>query len=92
MALLENGVTDDAPLWQLLQTRAFAENTDLPRTGVPLELERALSATFIATPSYGTRACSVVRIGTEGVRFSEQRFGAEGALGSTTLSAGWDGY
>ena len=89
---VENGVTDDAPLWQLLQTRAFAEDTELPRTGVPLDWERALSATFIAMPSYGTRACSVVRIGTEGVRFSEQRFGAEGALDSTALSAGWDGY
>ena len=89
---VENGLADDAPLWPLLQTRAFALDTSLPRTGVPLDLERALSAAFIATPSYGTRACSVVRMGKDGVRFSEQRFGAEGALGITALSAGWDGH
>ncbi|OYT88840.1 MAG: hypothetical protein CFE43_20425 [Burkholderiales bacterium PBB3] len=86
---VRNDGADDAPLWPLLQTRAFAEDAQLPRTGVPLDLERALSAAFIAMPSYGTRACSVVRIGTDGVHFSEQRFGAEGALGSTTLDAQW---
>ena len=88
---VENDLTDDAPLWPLLQTRAFAKDASLPHTGVPLDLERALSAAFIATPSYGTRACSVVRMGAGGVRFSEQRFGAEGALGITALGAGWDG-
>ena len=88
---VENGLTDDASMWPLLQTHAFALDTSLPRTGVPLDLERALSAAFIATPSYGTRACSVVRMGKDGVRFSEQRFGAEGALGITALSAVWDG-
>ena len=82
---LQNDVADEAPLWPLLQTRTYAEDAQLPRTGVPLDLERALSAAFIATPSYGTRACSVVRISRESVHFSEQRFGAEGALGSTAL-------
>lgn len=37
----------------------------LPATGVPLEWERALSATFIATPTYGTR-CSTILLGTAG--------------------------
>lgn len=79
--------TDDAQLWPLLQTRVVAKDAQLPHTGMPLELERALSSAFIATPSYGTRACSVVRIDKQGVRFSEQRFDAEGYSGSTALDA-----
>ena len=88
-SLLDHETTDDAPLWALLQTRTVAKDAQLPKTGVPLELERALSAAFIATPSYGTRACSVVRMGKDGVRFSEQRFGVDGPLGNTTLNAVW---
>ena len=84
-ACVEHGATEDEYLWPLLQSRTVAADAELPQTGVPLTLERALSAAFIATPGYGTRACSVVRVGVDGVRFSEQRFGAEGALGSTTL-------
>ena len=79
--------TDDTHLWPLLQTRTVAQDAQLPHTGLPLELERALSAAFIATPHYGTRACSVVRVSKQGVRISEQRFGVEGALGSTALEA-----
>ena len=88
-AYVESSQADDAALWPLLQTRTFAEDTALPRTGVPLELERLLSAAFIATPSYGTRACSVVRMSSNGVRFSEQRFGSGGGLGNTSLTSEW---
>ena len=86
---LEHNATEDTELWPLLQSRAQALDNLLPQTGVPLELERALSATFIATPSYGTRASSLVRMSKDGVRFSEQSFGVNGALGHTTLSAQW---
>jgi uncharacterized protein with NRDE domain len=47
---------------------------------VPLALERALSATFIATPDYGTRACSVLAIHQKHVAFTEQSFVAQGLL------------
>jgi uncharacterized protein with NRDE domain len=83
---VDSGDQDEALLWPLLQTRTVADDTQLPHTGVPRDLERALSATFIATPSYGTRACSIVRIHKNGVRFSEQRFGPQGALGNTVLN------
>lgn len=83
---MARGQTQDENLWALLQSRTLAADIELPNTGVPLELERALSAAFIATPTYGTRACSVVRVGTDRVQFSEQRFGAHGALGQTTLT------
>lgn len=78
------GETEDKHLWPLLQSRTLAKDEDLPHTGVALDLERALSAVFIATPSYGTRACSVVRVGTHSVQFGEQCFGADGALGATS--------
>ena len=83
---INSGDNNDALLWPLLQTRTVADDAQLPHTGIPRDLERALSATFIATPDYGTRACSIVRIHTEGVRFSEQRFGPQGALGNTVLN------
>lgn len=86
---LARGETQDAQLWPLLQTRTRAADVELPHTGMSLELERALSAAFIATPDYGTRACSLVRLGPQGVRFSEQRFNGEGAQGETTLTWNW---
>nr|WP_315849599.1 NRDE family protein [uncultured Rhodoferax sp.] len=84
-ACVAHGKTEDEHLWPLLQSRALAADDVLPHTGMPLELERALSAVFIATPTYGTRACSVVRVGSNSVQFGEQRYGAEGALERTSL-------
>lgn len=80
------GQTDDASLLALLQSRTLAADADLPHTGVPLSLERGLSAAFVAMPGYGTRACSVVRAELQKVQMSEWRFGAEGSLGATSLS------
>ena len=58
-ARLTTGHTDTPSLQALLQDHTLAPDASLPRTGVPMELERALSAAFIATPNYGTRAASV---------------------------------
>jgi uncharacterized protein with NRDE domain len=82
---IARGETDDKHLWALLQSRTPAPDSLLPATGVPLELERALSAVFIATPNYGTRACSVVRVKANEIHFSEQRFGANGPIGQNSL-------
>jgi uncharacterized protein with NRDE domain len=84
-ASVANGKTMDEDLWPLLHSRTAAAETELPNTGVPHALERALSTVFIATPGYGTRACSIVRVGTNAVQFSEQRFGPEGLLGTASL-------
>ena len=43
-----------------LQDRTIASDYRLPNTGVSLEWERMLSAIFIQSPGYGTRASSVV--------------------------------
>ncbi|WP_132586922.1 NRDE family protein [Pseudomonas aeruginosa] len=59
----------------------------LPDTGVGLATERLLSSVFIASPSYGTRASSVVRVHADGTReMIERSFGPSGArLGEVSL-------
>ncbi|MEO7106644.1 MAG: NRDE family protein [Rhodoferax sp.] len=64
----------------LLHNRRLAPDAALPRTGVPADLERVLSATFIATPGYGTRACSVVALHQNRAEFLEQSFGQQGFI------------
>ncbi|MCM2324432.1 MAG: NRDE family protein, partial [Oligoflexia bacterium] len=55
---------------------------ELPNTGVPLELERALSSLFIVTPGYGTRCSTVVLLDRVGeATFVERPFAEEGARG-----------
>lgn len=77
--LLAQTHPSDAALLALLHNPTLAADTDLPATGISLELERALSAAFVALPDYGTRACSVVRFEQDDVRFLEQGFAANGA-------------
>lgn len=51
-----------ASLWSALQDRQRASDPHLPRTGVPLPLERALSSVFVDFPEhgYGTRSSTVL--------------------------------
>lgn len=72
--------TDANSLLPLLHDRSIAPDASLPHTGVSQELERVLSATFVATPTYGTRACSVVAIHQTHVEFFEQSHGAQGLI------------
>ena len=71
----------DSAVLTTMQDSRLAAQADLPSTGIPLERERALSAPFIATPDYGTRACSVVRMERQSARVSEYSFDARGATG-----------
>ncbi|GAB3262071.1 NRDE family protein [Chitinimonas naiadis] len=71
---LARDAADDDALLALLADPRRAEDSRLPQTGVPLEWERALSAAFIRTPDYGTRASSLVRLGGGRVAFTERRF------------------
>ena len=52
-----------------------------------LEIERLLSSVFIASPGYGTRASTLVKVYADGSRqIRERRFGPDGvALGETWL-------
>lgn len=75
-------------LWRGLADEHLAADRDLPDTGVGVERERLLSATFIRNPIYGTRASTIIAIDHQGHGWiSERRFGPDGnLLGETTLS------
>ncbi|MBI1752144.1 MAG: NRDE family protein [Acidobacteria bacterium] len=72
---------DDENLMALLAEAQVYGDDLLPRTGVDLEWERALSPAFIRTPAYGTRASTVLRLGRETVAVLEQSFTQEGPQG-----------
>ncbi len=60
-------------LISLLKNNRQAPDEHLPQTGVSLDWERRLSAMFICTPHYGTRASSALLIDRKGnVTFVEQ--------------------
>jgi len=84
--LLAQGAAGDSQLLALLQDRSPAAEADLPATGVALELERALSATFVAMPGYGTRASSVVRYEKDEVSFLEHSFDDTGCANTSFQS------
>lgn len=88
-AQIEQGQTSDAELLPLLLDTECAPDHLLPHTGISLALERQLSATFVALPDYGTRACSVVRLAATHGRFFEQTFSAAGAGQRTVLTWNW---
>jgi uncharacterized protein with NRDE domain len=69
-------------LFDLLGDRAtVAADEELPRTGVPLEWERVLSAPFVLHPDYGTRASTVLLLESSGATYlAERRFDPHGAL------------
>lgn len=79
--------TDATAMWEALASEHIAVDSDLPDTGVGLELERMLSAAFIRGPRYGTRASTLIAIDYEGRGWiSERRFGPDGVFeGETTL-------
>lgn len=62
-------------------SREIAADDQLPDTGVGLEVERWLSAQFIHSEDYGTRATTSLTVSQEGeVRFLERNFGVGGSL------------
>ena len=73
----------EAALWPLLADTRVAADADLPTTGISLELERILSASFICTPHYGTRASTLLHHARDRVQMVERSFGAGGVLAPT---------
>jgi len=62
--------------FELLADREIVPDTHLPETGVPIEWERILSAVFVASPDYGTRASSLLTMHRSGrVTLLERSFG-----------------
>ena len=51
---------DEQPFFDLLADDEIVSDENLPATGVPLEWERRLSAVFVHSPDYGTRASTLL--------------------------------
>lgn len=77
-------VTDTYSLVRLLHDTTQAGEDALPDTGVPRQLEQALSAAFIKMPHYGTRACSVVQLHRTHTEFYEEMHDESGMIGTST--------
>jgi len=66
---------DPSRLMEILTDHRIADDHELPSTGIPLDIERMLSSRFIRSPGYGTRACSVVIMGSDmSIDFCEQNY------------------
>lgn len=63
--LLASNLTHTEQFFGILADRTVAHDKELPTTGVPFEIERALSAIFIETPGYGTRSSTVLTFDNE---------------------------
>ena len=77
-------------LFALLADDEVVPDHALPDTGVSIEWERLLSAIFVRSPNYGTRASTVLWRSSNGeVYFCEKSFGPEGGLlQSSVISTG----
>ena len=68
---------DKEELFALLRNDQPAPDEELPETGLPFELEKAVSSVFIKTDNYGTRCSTLLLIKNDGsTEFTERRFNA----------------
>jgi uncharacterized protein with NRDE domain len=72
------GAPDPEALFALLADRTQAPDEALPKTGVGLARERALSPLFIETAGYGTRSSTVLTVDCRGVATFWERSFREG--------------
>lgn len=71
-SLLCQGAPEEA-FFEMLTDTTRASDCRLPRTGVSLEWERALSAVCIDSPGYGTRTSTTARLYADGSAALEER-------------------
>jgi uncharacterized protein with NRDE domain len=67
-------------LFAVLSDRSRAREDELPRTGLPLPEESALSPLFITGPEYGTRSSTVVLVSDREIEFYERSFSRKGEI------------
>jgi uncharacterized protein with NRDE domain len=84
------GLTDTAPMLDLLRDDRPASDAQLPRTGVSLEWERLLSSAFVRAADYGTRCSTIIRIERRGrAYFDEWSWNSVGSdIGRISLQFG----
>lgn len=85
-----NNLPERQQFFDILADDEIVPDNELPDTGVPLEWERRLSAIFVRSPGYGTRASTFVAVDAAGTVFFEERsFGPNGQpLQSSLISTG----
>ncbi|WP_144635453.1 NRDE family protein [Bordetella genomosp. 13] len=78
-------------LYAALADRSPAADDELPDTGVGLDRERMLSSPFIVSPTYGTRASTILALHADGRgELHERGFDPSGAaMRDTELAFGW---
>lgn len=90
--ILQTGPQPDlAALYANLADRTPADEADLPATGLPLARERLLSSPFIVSPTYGTRASTVLALHADGRgEYHERRYTPLGTpAGDSDLAFRW---
>jgi uncharacterized protein with NRDE domain len=82
---------DIQPYLDLLRHDRQAPDWELPKTGVAAEWEKLLSSAFIRSPSYGTRASTVLRVRKDGrFDFFERSFDTNGETGDAFFQGQFD--
>ena len=86
------GLPDREPCFRILAGRETVPDRELPATGLAPEWERRLSAVFVQSPTYGTRAGTVLARAADGrLRLEERRFGPDGQLLGAEVFGGGPG-
>ncbi len=84
---IDSGQLTAAALIQLMRNPTTYSDEQLPDTGINIELERMLSASFIHSEKYGTRATTAILISHNGnAEIIEQNYDAQGATESNRFS------
>ena len=84
--LLASRHIDIEAILTLLADRDLASDEELPDTGVSMEFERALSAMFITSDSYGTRSSTVLLVDGSGRMDFTERSYQPGTLQASTVT------
>jgi uncharacterized protein with NRDE domain len=75
--------TTDSALMQILTDNTAAQDHQLPKTGITIDIERMLSSRFIRSADYGTRACSIVKFDNQDqISFIEQNYTDSQTIGT----------
>ena len=67
----------------MLRDASVPSDDELPHRGRPIEMERRVAPCFIMGDEYGTRASTIIELGTKNISFSEQSYAANGRATGT---------
>ena len=79
-SLINSLENENDAYYAILKDENKALDLNLPETGVPVDIERALSSVFIKIPGYGTRVSSILKITKNLVITSERSYDFNGVI------------